>query len=269
VKATVDAYTGKITLYKIADEPIIDTWANIYPALFQKGETMPAGIRAQLQYPRQLMHIQFDNVYYKYHMTDPMTFFNLEDMWDDADEVKGPILADGKAITFSIEPRLWMAETGGLLPAAVEPTQFVMSMVFTNEQALNLRAIPIVYQDGPDYGRAVVLQVPKGHFYPGPEQADAAIDQEPQISEQINWWNRTGSSVIRGHTSTLIVGNEVIYVEPLFIRSQQNPISQLKRVLVVVRGIAASGESLEVALRLALKKVEEAQEAARLRTAQR
>ncbi len=255
VKVTIDAYTGKVTLYKFADEPVVNTWANIYPALFKKRDDMPNGIRAHLQYPRQLMHIQFDNVYYKYHMTDPLTFFNLEDMWDDADEVKGPILSDGKSITFSVEPRLWMAETGtGVLPAATERTQFVLSMVFTNEQALNLRAIPIVYQDGPDYGRAVVLQVPKGHFYPGPEQADAAIDQDPEISEQISWWNRKGSSVIRGHTSTLVVGNEVIYVEPLFIRSQQNPISQLKRVIVVFRGYAASGASLDEALRKAIDK---------------
>lgn len=254
VKATIDAYTGKVTLYKFADEPVVNTWANIYPALFRKREEMPKAIRAHLQYPRQLLHIQFDNVYYKYHMTDPLTFFNLEDMWDDADEVKGPILADGKSITFSVEPRHWMAETGGVLPKSSEQTQFVLSMVFTNEQALNLRAIPIVYQDGDDYGRTVVLQVPKGHFYPGPEQADAAIDQDPGISEQISWWNRTGSSVIRGHTSTLIVGNEVIYVEPLFIRSQQNPISQLKRVLVVFRGLAAAGATLEEALKAAMEK---------------
>jgi uncharacterized membrane protein (UPF0182 family) len=255
VKATVDAYTGKVTLYKFADEPVVNTWASIYPDLFRKREEMPKAIRAHLQYPRQLLHIQFDNVYYKYHMTDPLTFFNLEDMWDDADEVKGPILSDGKSITFSVEPRHWMAETGGVLPKSSERTQFVLSMVFTNEQALNLRAIPIVYQDGDDYGRTVVLRVPKGHFYPGPEQADAAIDQDPGISEQISWWNRTGSSVIRGHTSTLIVGNEVIYVEPLFIRSQQNPISQLKRVIVVFRGLAAAGATLEEALQAAMEKV--------------
>jgi hypothetical protein len=260
VKAVVDAYTGQVTLYKYADEPVINTWAHIYPSLFKPREAMPQGLRAHVQYPRQLKHMQFDDIYYKYHMTDPMTFFNLEDMWDDADEVKGPILTDGRAITFSIEPRNWIAETGGILPAAKEREQFVISKVYTNEQALNLRAITMVYQDGEDYGRMVVLRVPKGKFYPGTEQADAAIDQEPDISEQLSWWNRTGSDVIRGHTSTLVVGNEVIYVEPLFIRSRQNPVTQLKRVLVVFRGFAASGMSLEEALRAAMDKARKAQE---------
>jgi RNA polymerase-binding transcription factor DksA len=31
--------------------------------------------------------MQFDDIYIYYHMKDPMTFFNMEDMWDDADEV--------------------------------------------------------------------------------------------------------------------------------------------------------------------------------------
>jgi len=257
VKAVVDAYTGRVTLYRIADEPVINTWANIYPSLFRAREAMPEGLRKQMQYPRQLLHIQFDDIYYKYHMTDPMTFYNLEDMWDDADEVKGPILSDGESITFSVEPRSWIAETGGLLPAARdarERTQFVTSMVYTNEQALNLRAIPLVYQDGADYGRVIVLQVPKGRFYLGPEQADAAIDQDPDISEQISWWNRTGSEVVRGHTSTLIVGKDVIYVEPLFIRSKQNPVSQLKQVIVVFRGHSAAAPTLEGALEKAIAK---------------
>ena len=30
-----DAYTGQIQLYKFADEPIVNTWADIYPDLFK------------------------------------------------------------------------------------------------------------------------------------------------------------------------------------------------------------------------------------------
>jgi uncharacterized protein len=259
VKAVVDAYTGDVRFYRIADEPVLNTWANVYPSLFTDGQEMPQNIRAHLQYPRHLMHIQFDDIYFRWHMTDPLTFYNIEDMWDDADEVKGPILDEGEAITFSIEPRNWMAETGDVLPASDDGPQFTLSMVFTNEQALNLRAIPLVYQDGADYGRIIVLQVPKGHFYYGPEQVDSAIDQDPDISEQISWWNRMGAEVIRGHTMTLVLGREVLYVEPLFIRSKQNPVSQLKRVVVVFRGFAADGITLEEGLQRAIDKAAAAQ----------
>jgi len=256
VKITVDAYTGAVALYPIVDEPVVRTWANVYPGLFTEAAAMPPTISGQLQYPRQLMHLQFDNIYYMYHMRDPLVFYNLEDMWDDADEVKGAILGEGDSITFSIEPRNWIAETGGVLPHAADDVQFVNSMVFTNEQALNLRAMPVVYQDGEDYGRLIVLQVPKGQFYWGPEQADSAIDQDPRISEQISWWNRTGADVLRGHTATLLIGREVLYVEPIFIRSKQNPVSQMKRVVVVFRGFAADGATLAEALENALREAE-------------
>jgi len=253
VKATVDAYTGEVRFYKISNDPITETWAAIYPDLFTPGSEMPAEVRQHMQYSVQLFHIQFDDIYKLYQMKDPMTFFNMEDLWDDADEVLGPILDYGKAITFSIEPYHWIAHTGGILPQSEPVVQFALGMAFTPEKALNLRAIPIVYQDGEDYGRIVVLQIPKGHYYLGPEQADAAIDQDPIISQQITWWNRLGSEVIRGHTTTLVVDGEVIYVEPLFLRSQQNPVTQLKRVLVVFRGKARMGRTLEEALRLAVE----------------
>lgn len=260
VKVTIDAYTGSVAFYAIADEPVLRTWAGIYPGLLRPAGQMPESIRSQLQYPVQYFHLQFDNVYKRYHMRDPMAFFNIEDLWDDADEVMGAILDQGDAITFSIEPYWWMARTGDALPAASPRTQFVQSLLFTNEKAYNLRAMPVVYQDGADYGRLVVLQIPKGRFYPGPEQADAAIDQDTEISQSINWWNRLGAEVIRGHTSALLIDHELVYVEPLFIRSAQNAVPQLKRVVAVVRGFAADGATLEEALTRAIAKVEREQQ---------
>ena len=119
VKATVDAATGQIKFYKIHDGPVARAWEKVYPTLFSPGDKMPEAVRAQLTYPPQLLHIQFDDLYIYYHMKDPMYFFNMEDMWDDGDEVLGPILDTGKAITFSMEPYACMLEPGnGVLPAA-------------------------------------------------------------------------------------------------------------------------------------------------------
>jgi uncharacterized protein len=253
VKATVDAATGKITFYAIKDSPVIRAYEKIYPGLFTPGSQMPEGVRKQLTYPTQLLHIQFDDLYIYYHMKDPMYFFNMEDMWDDADEVLGPILDTGKAITFSMEPYACMLDTGnGVLPEANPKVQYSLAMVFTPEKALNLRGIPIAYQDPPDYGKLVVLQVPKGQFVIGPEQADAATDQDPYISQNFSWWNRRGTEVIRGHTTLLMVGKEVLYVEPIFLRSQQNALPQLKKVIVVMRGKPFMADNLEQAVRQAV-----------------
>ena len=182
-------------------------------------------------------------------------------MWDDAKTVLGPIINEGGGMMFDIRPFHWFTETGkGAVPASGETTQFVMSSAYTNREAINIRAIPMVYQDGEDYGRMIVLQVPKGYFYPGPEQAEAAIDQDPTISEQISWWNRMGSEVVRGHIAPLVVENELIYVSPLFLRSRQARLTQLKRIIVVFRGHAAMAETLKVALTKAIEKAREARE---------
>ncbi len=253
VKATVDAYTGAVRLYKISDDPVIEVWSRIYPDLFVEGSTMPKGVRDQMTYPPQLFHIQFDDLYIYYHMKDPMYFFNMEDMWDDADEVLGPMLDEGRAVTFSFEPYNCMLDTGGLLPESSRPAQYSLVMPFTPERALNLRAIPVVYQDGEDYGKLTVLAVPKGHYVIGPEQADSAIDQVPGISQEFAWWNRRGMEVIRGHTTLLIHEDEVIYVEPIFLRSKQNPVPQLKKVAVVFRGTARMADTFEQALHEAME----------------
>jgi hypothetical protein len=259
VKITLDAYTGDVRFYQISDEPIVKTWAGIYPELFTPAEEMPQSIREHMMYPLQLYQAQFDETYPDYHMTNSLTFYNQEDMWDDAKTVLGPIITEGRAMMFDILPFNWLSETGtGVLPASSERTQFTISSAYTNREAMTLRAVPVVYQDGEDYGRITVLQVPKSYFYPGPEQAEAAIDQNPEISEQISWWNRMGAEVVRGHIAPLIIGHELLYVSPLFLRSRQNRLSQIRRVIVVFRGHAAEGESLEIALTKAIESVREA-----------
>jgi hypothetical protein len=253
VKASIDAMTGQVTFYKFADEPVINTWATIYPDLFRPASEMPAEVRLNVQYPMEMMNIQFNKVYPYYHQRDALTFYASEDLLDDADEVVGPIRGQSNAITFTQALFSWMATPGGAMPDSVEDVQFVLTKTYTPQDPLNLRAIAMAYQFGRDYGRLAVLKLPKGMFFLGPEQADALIDQDSHIAQQIGLWNRMGVEVIRGRTVNLIVDNELIYVEPIFIRSRQNPVPQLQRVIVVVRGKAYMGRTIEEALTLAFR----------------
>jgi uncharacterized membrane protein (UPF0182 family) len=260
VKASVDASTGEVKFYQISDKPVVKTWASIYPGLFTPGSEMPDSVRAQLTYPLHLFHIQFDDVNIIYQMAESMYFFSMEDCWDDADEVLGPVLDQGRAITFSMEPYHCILRTGpengGVLLATRSGEQFCMVMAFTPDGSKNLRSIVVAYQDGEDYGRIFLLRIPKGHFVMGPEQADAAIDQNTEISKQIVWWNQFGSYVLRGHTTVLLVGNEILYVEPMFVRSEQNAVPQIKGVTVVFRGRTHMAPTLEEAIRGVFAKIE-------------
>jgi uncharacterized membrane protein (UPF0182 family)/uncharacterized membrane protein YbhN (UPF0104 family) len=253
VKITIDAYTGRTHFYKWANEPIVNTYAKIYPHLFEPKSAMPAALQRQVQYPTQLAHIQMDDIWIYTHVKNPLTYFAQEDLYDDADQVFGPMIAEGKKVTFSMEPYFWMAKPGDSgLPPSSSPQQFSMSMIFTPENANNVHAIGTVYMDGKDYGRMSYLVIPKGYYFMSPQQADAAIDQDPFVAQQLGYWNRTGLQLVRGQMMPLIADGELIYVEPLFIKSDQNPLPRLKRVLVVYRDRATMAQDLPTALQYAL-----------------
>ena len=260
VKICIDAYTGEVHFYKIADDPIVNTWAKIYPDLFQPGASMPEAVSAQLTYPLQWFHIQFDDIYKRYHQKHPIEFYNVEDLWDDADEVVGSLGAGltefgtGDQMTFSYEGYNLLLDPADLPEGSDigEPgeLQFALIMPYTPEGARNLRSLVIALQDPGHYGELLNLRVPQGVFIAGPEQADTSIDNDAQVNQQITLWVRHGSEVVRGHTLLLPVGGDLIYVEPLWIVSLQNRLPQIKLFSVVYRGRTTMAVTLDEALRL-------------------
>jgi len=259
VKITIDAYTGDVRFFKIADDPIINAWQRVYPDLFESAAAMSEAVSEQLSYPLQWFHIQFDDIYKRYHQQHPLEFYNSEDLWDDADEVIGSIgrglteFGTTDQMTFSYEGYNILLDPADL-PAAADvgvpgDLQYAMLMPFTPEGASNLRSLVIVFQDPGNYGRLLNLRVPQGEFVEGPEQADTLIDNDAQVNQQITLWVRHGSEVIRGHTLLLPVGGDLMYVEPLWITSLQNDLPQIKLISVVYRGRTTMGTSLVQAIR--------------------
>src|SRR5262249_48163491 len=177
VKITMDAFTGDITLYKVKDEPIVDSWEKIYPDLFKPASDMPAPVKAQLNYPLQWFHVQFDDIYKRYHQRDPIQFYNVEDLWDDADETLGSIgigmsgFGATDQSTFSYEGYNALIDPADF-PAGVDigkpgDLQYCMLMPFTPEGSRNLRSLIVAFQDPENYGKLVSLQIPQGTFVPG------------------------------------------------------------------------------------------------------
>ena len=82
VKATIDAYDGETHLYVFApDDPIIGAYSNLFPDLFLPAARMPADLRRHARYPETLFSVQAE-IYRTYHMLDPKSFYNKEDVWD-------------------------------------------------------------------------------------------------------------------------------------------------------------------------------------------
>ncbi len=259
VKVTINAYSGDVRFYKIADDPIVNTWERIYPDLFTPGAAMPGDVGAQLTYPQQWLHIQFDDIYKRYHQRDPIEFYNVEDLWDDADDTLGSIgrglsgYGSSDQMTFSYEAYNALLDPADM-PSDVtigEPgdLQFAKLMPFTPEGARNLRTLIVALQDPGQYGRLISLQIPQGMFVPGPEQIDAYIDNDRPVHQQVTMWIRHSSEVIRGRTLLLPVRGDLMYVETIWVNSLQNELPQLKLVAARYRDRITSGSTLEAALR--------------------
>ena len=258
VKVTMDAYTGRIRLYRMTDDPIIRSWERIYPELFESRSHMPEAVAAQLTYPLQWFHVQFDDIYKRYHQVDPVQFYNVEDLWDDADETLGSIgrgltgFGTGDQMTFSYEGYHALIDPADM-PAGVDigrpgDLQYAMLMPFTPEAARNLRSLVIALQDPERYGRLISLQVPQGTFFPGPEQVDSYIDNDRPVHQQVTMWIRHAAEVLRGSTVLLPVGGDLMYVETIWVNSLQNDLPQLKLFAVRYHDRITSGSTLADAI---------------------
>jgi uncharacterized protein len=220
VKVVVDAYNGSVDFY-IADnqDPIIKTWSRLFSGLFKPLDAMPPDLRAHTRYPVDLFASQSER-FLTYHMTDPLIFYNREDQWQVPMELYG-------TESRPVEPYYLIMR----LPTA-ESEEFVLLHPFTPVGRNNLIAWLAARSDGDNYGKLLIYQFPKQRLVYGPEQIEARINQDPEISRQIALWNRQGSSAIQGNLLVIPIGQSLLYVEPLYLEADRNSLPTLVRVIV-------------------------------------
>ncbi|MCK5763421.1 MAG: UPF0182 family protein, partial [Clostridiales bacterium] len=86
VKAVVDAYNGDVQLYVYDEEdPLLKTYSKIYKEIFKPKEDMPEELKGHVKYPQDYFNLQGE-VYRRYHVSNPMVFYNGEDVWDVSNE---------------------------------------------------------------------------------------------------------------------------------------------------------------------------------------
>jgi len=237
VKAVVDAYHGHTQLY-VADErdPLIQTYARIYPGTLKPLAEMPEGLRAHLRYPEYIFNFQ-SHVYSTYHMDQPQVFYNKEDLWTAASMGQ----SDGK--TQPMEPYYTIMKLPG-----ERSEEFILMLPFTPKDKNNLAAWMAARSDGEHYGKLVVYRFPKQKVIYGPNQVVALINQDPEISRQRTLWDQRGSSVNMGTLMVIPVEESLIYVQPLYLRAEQGRIPELRRVIVAAADRIAMEPTLEASL---------------------
>ncbi|NJM85229.1 MAG: COG1615 family transporter [Leptolyngbyaceae cyanobacterium RM2_2_21] len=236
VKIVVDAYHGSVNFY-VADatDPIIQTWGKLFPNMFQSLDDLPPALREHIRYPQDFYQVQSDQLM-TYHMTDPQVFYNREDQWRAPSE----IYAKESQV---VEPYYLIMR----LPAQ-ESAEFILLRPFTPAQRNNLVAWLAASSDGDRYGQMLLYRFPKQELVFGPEQIEARINQDPQISQRISLWDTQGSRANQGNLLVIPIEQSLLYVEPLYLEAEQNRLPILARVIVVYQNRIAMAATLEQSL---------------------
>lgn len=236
VKVVIDAYNGDVTFYSVdGSDPVLQTWRQVFPSLFQPFSAMPATLRSHIRYPVDLFRIQSQSLL-TYHMTDPQVFYNREDQWRIPNEIYGEESQQVRPYYLTMR-----------LPGA-DSEEFILLSPFTPVRRNNLIAWLAARSDGDDYGKRLLYQFPKRELIFGPEQIEALINQDPVISQQISLWNTQGSRVIQGNLLIVPIDNSLLYVEPLYLEAEETSVPILARVIVVYENQIVMAKTLDAAL---------------------
>jgi uncharacterized membrane protein (UPF0182 family) len=238
VKATIDAYDGETHIYVFDPaDPVIESYRTLFPALYEDAARMPASLRAHTRYAEELFSVQA-NMYRVYHMRNPQSFYNNEDVWELARYSSGQ-----NAEPKPVSPTYVFAT----LPGEAKP-EFMLMTTFTPLSKENLIGVMLARCDGDKLGEVVVLQLSKQELTLGPMQINARINQDQNISKDLTLWNQQGSQVLQGQTLVLPVGDTFLYVSPIYLQATQARMPQLKKIVLAVGNRLIYSNTYEEAL---------------------
>lgn len=250
VKATVDAYDGTMKFYVVDDtDPIIRAYRAAFPELFLDGTAMPADLVPHLRYPEDLFRVQSD-MYLRFHMTEPDVFYNSEDEWEEPldpsnagnrDQLRGEFI--DPTFTRPMLPYYLLMS----LPEE-EQLSYLILQPFLPVERPNMASFLIAKSGPEDYGKLIDYRLPRTGFVDGPNQVDARIDQNPQVSQQITLWNQQGSKVIRGDLLVVPIDSSLLYIQPIYLEASKVALPQFKRVVAVFNEEVVMRETLAEAL---------------------
>jgi hypothetical protein len=233
VKAVVDAYTGKVTLYEWDQsqhpDPLLKTWESAFPGLVKPQSTIPSALLPQLRYPTDLFNVQ-RYLLASYHVTQPASFYSGNDFWTVPTD---PTVASANRINASPASSTSSASSAPTVSTAPLPSRYIsMSadgfgtqqyslsspMVTLNGQEL-AAFVYVNARPGPDYGKFTVLDFPSAAGGESPAQVQNSIESDTKITEALTLQRGGNSSVVLGDLESIPLAGRMLYVEPVYTQS--------------------------------------------------
>ncbi len=222
VKVVVDAYDGSTNFYIVDDtDPIINVYNKIFADLLKPISEMPKGLRSHLRYSQIYFDVQSD-MYRLYHIENPTVFFGREDYWDIANE---KYMNNGEEPVGSSYVMFKLPEEKNV--------EFLLTTQYTPQNKDNMISLFVARNDGDKYGELVLYEFPKTKTIPGPNMIETKIDQDTVISSQLTLWSQVGSTVLRGNTLVVPIEDSLLYIEPIYLKSDtESNFPEMKMVVL-------------------------------------
>ena len=205
VKATVDAYDGTVTLYEWdEDDPILKAWEGAFPDVVQPQSAISPDLLAHLRYPEDLFKVQ-RTVLSTYHVTDPKTFYGGSENW---------LVPEDPTVSRPVkQPPFYLTVQ---LPEG--PPEFSLTSVYVPQKRQNLASFMAVNADATseNYGQFTVLELPSDNAVSGPGQVANAMSNDPTVSGELLKYKQSGTNPQMGNLLTLPLGDELLYVQPVY-----------------------------------------------------
>jgi uncharacterized membrane protein (UPF0182 family) len=229
VKIVIDAYNGTMTFYTFDErDPLLTAYRDAFPSLFTPSSEMPKGLMEHVRYPEGIFRIQ-SSVFATYHVDSPDVLYNKGDQW----AIPGDPSQGGEGMM----PALYVIMR---LPNE-QHEEFLQMLPFVPNGRKNMISWLGARSDAPNYGKIVSIQFSQSATVIGPDQVEGFINQDPEISAQRTLWNQEGSQVVMGNLLVVPIEDQLLYVQSLYLQSEQTQLPQLKRVIVFYRTPGAEG----------------------------
>jgi len=218
VKAVVDAYSGKVTLYSVNNsDPVLKAWEGVFPGVVQPTSAIPAGLSDHFRYPQDLFNVQ-RNLLANYHVTNPQDFWSNNGFWSVPTD---PTLNSDGSINTSIsgpsqnapnqQPYYVLAQA----PGQTSPT-FQLTSSLTVLGSANMAAWMSVSSDPGTYGKINVLTLPTGTQTSGPYQVQNQFEASPKFTTLKTYLSNSTVKPLYGNLLTLPVAGGLLFVEPVY-----------------------------------------------------
>ncbi|WP_017976364.1 UPF0182 family protein [Actinopolyspora halophila] len=241
VKATVDAYTGEVELYEFGQkDPVLEAWKGVFPGLIKPKSEISDELRQHFRYPADLFKVQ-RQLLARYHVDNPGDFYATRGFWEvptdpNQEQRQGP----GEN-----QPPFYVVAQA---PTQNRPT-FQLTSAMTALERQNLSSWISASSSPESYGQLTVLELPTENQTPGPVQVQRQMESTPKVTEDRTLFDNPGVRAMFGNLLTLPVEGGMLYVEPIYIRpNNEDSYPQLARVLTFYGGSVGYADTLKGSL---------------------